>query len=125
MRLLFSLGLLTGFVLVSQGSPPEKPKAALPMFKADAVDPLAFKQVSTASPELGYDVPRPVTSLKGGLPAVQKAADHPIIAMAESKGWFFYATSAVRDGQTGKPVFFLSGYAVKRGTRRVVGFGVW
>jgi hypothetical protein len=45
--------------------------------------------------------------------------------MAESKGWFFYATTAVRDEKTAAPVYFISGYAIKRGGRRVVGWSVW
>jgi hypothetical protein len=125
MRFLFSLVLLTGLAAVSQGSldKPKPNKPTVPVLKADAVDSLAFKQVTSASPELGYRIAKPAASLEGGLRYM--LSDRPILAMAESKGWFFYATSVVTDQKSGKPVHFLSGYAIKRDSRHVVGFGVW
>jgi hypothetical protein len=66
-----------------------------------------------------------VSSLEGGLPYVQKASKQPIVAMSESKGWFFYATSVARDEKTGEPVFFISGYAIKRDGRQVIEWSVW
>jgi hypothetical protein len=127
MPVLFSLVLWAGLADLSQGSP-EKPlpvKIAVPVLKADAVFSNAIEQVATASPKLGYEVPTPVSSLEAGLFQVQKTSDRPILAMAEAGGWFFYATSVVRDGKTGKPVCMISGYAVKRYGRRVIGWGVW
>ena len=125
MRFMFSLVLVTGLAVVSQGSPekPQPARPAVPVLKADAVYSFAFEQVTTASPKLGYRVATPVSCLEAGL--LSMSSKPPILAMAESKGWFFYATSAVRDGKTGAPLHFLSGYAIKRGGRHVVGFGVW
>jgi hypothetical protein len=127
MPFMFSLVLLTGLALVSQGSSekaqPAKP--AIPVVKADAVDPLAFRQLTSATPKARYEVPTPVSSLEGGLPYVQKVSKLPIRAMSESKGWFFYATSVATDEKTGSPVFFISGYAVKRDGRQVIGWSVW
>ena len=127
MRIVLSLVLLTGLALVSQGAPEKSQpaKAAVPVLKADAVDSNALKQVTSASPDLGYDVPTPVTSLETGLLHVQKTSDRPILAMAERRGWFFYATSVARDGKTGEPVSMISGYAIKRDGRRVIGWSVW
>jgi hypothetical protein len=127
MRIAISLVLLTGLALVSQGAPekPQPARPAVPVLKADAVYSNALKQVTTASPELGYDVPTPVTSLEAGLLHLKKTSDRPILAMAERGGWFFYATSVARDGKTGEPVSMISGYAIKRDGRRVIGWSVW
>jgi hypothetical protein len=135
MRIMLSLVLLTGLTAVSQGSL-EKPRPANPAFsvlKADVVPVLkagavysnALKQVTTASPKLGHELPTPVSSLEAGLLQVRKTCDRPILAMAESGGWFFYATSVARDGKTGKPVSMISGYAIKRDGRRVIRWSVW
>jgi hypothetical protein len=127
MRIVLSLVLLTGLALISRGAP-EKPrpaKPAVPVLRANAVMTMALKQVTSASPDLGCDVARPVTSLEAGLLQVKKTSGRPILAMAERRGWFFYATSVVRDGKTDAPVSMISGYAIKRGGRRVIGWGVW
>jgi hypothetical protein len=126
MRIVLSLVLLTGLARVSQGVP-EKPQPAkpVPVLKADGVMPIALEQVTSASPELGHDVPKPVPSLKAGLLQVQKTSDRPILAMAEREGWFFYATSVVRDGKTGAPETMISGYAIKRDSRRIIRWSVW
>jgi hypothetical protein len=121
------LVLLTVAAPLGRGAAEEPPpaKPAVPVLKADAVYSAALKQVTSASPKLGSDVPTPVSSLKAGLPAVQRIAGRPILAMAERQGWFFYATSVVRDRDTDEPVAMISGYAIKRDGRRVVGWGVW
>jgi hypothetical protein len=127
MRIMFSLVLLTGLAVVSRGSP-EKPRAAdpaVPVLKAASVYSSAIKQVATASPKLGQELPAPVSSLEAGLLQVRKTCDRPILAMAESGGWFFYATSVVRESDTGKPVSMISGYAIKRDGRRLIGWSVW
>src|SRR5262245_4960221 len=105
MRFLFSLVLLTGLAVVSQGSS----ERAVPVVK-DAVDPLAFRQLTSGTPGVVAATPVPVPSLERGLPFVRKASKEPILAMAESRGWFFYATAVARDGR-GRPEFFISGYA--------------
>jgi hypothetical protein len=127
MRIFLSLVLLTGLALVSQGAPekPQPAKPAVPVLKATAVMSNALKQVTSASKELGYDVPTPVASLEAGLLQVKKTSDRPILAMAERGGWFFYATSVARDQKTGAPVLMISGHAIKRDGRRVIGWGVW
>jgi hypothetical protein len=129
MRFLSTLALVTGLAAASPDSSAMSPSAeavlAVPVLKADAVMSAAVEQVRSASPKLGYEVPGPVISLEAGLSQLQKYSKHPIVAMAESEGWFFYATSAVTDGKTGEPLQFISGYAIKRGGCRVIGWSVW
>jgi hypothetical protein len=127
MRIVLSFVLLTGLDLVSQAAPekPKPTKPAVPVLKAEAVVRKALEQVTSASPELGSDVPTPVTSLEAGLTHLEKTSGRPILAMAERGGWFFYATSVARDGKTDEPVSMISGYAVKRDGRRVIRWSVW
>src|SRR5262245_60366977 len=100
MRFTFSLVLLTGLAVVSQGSPekPQPSKPAVPVVKADAVISFTANQlvnvVRRSTPIAGHEASTPVSSLQEGLPFVQKAFKRPIVAMAESEGWFFYATTA-------------------------------
>src|SRR5262249_56680137 len=101
---LFALVLLTAFAVVSQGSS----ERAVPIVK-NAVDPLAFRQLTPTTPGVVAETPVPVRSLERGLPYVRKASKEPILAMSESRGWFFYATAVARDGR-GRPEFFISCY---------------
>lgn len=132
MRFLFSLVLLTALGVVSQACPetsqPGKP--AVPVLKPDSVTSFRANRlvdVARSSPPLaGYEAPAPVCSLQDGLSYLQKASRQPIVAMAESEGWFFYATTAgVGDEKKGELSLFISGYAIKRGSRQVVEWGVW
>ena len=100
-----------------------KPEIAVPVVKV-AIDGFALKQLTSASPRVVCETPAPVVSLESGLPYARKALMRPILAMSESKGWFVYATSVVRE-KDGRPVFFLSGCAIKRGGRQVTHFSVW
>jgi hypothetical protein len=119
------LVLLTGLATLSRGesTEPQPAEPAVPIVK-DAGEGFAFKQVTSARPLVVSRAPLAVSTLKGGLPHVRKLSDRPILALSESKGWFFYATSVARD-ENGRPWWFLSGYAIKRGSRHVVGFSVW
>jgi hypothetical protein len=125
MRFLFALVLLTVVAVVSQGSSENAQPAerAVPVVK-DAVDPLAFRQLTSATPSVVGATPAPVPSLERGLRFVRKVSKEPILAMAESRGWFFYATAVARDGR-GRPEFFVSGYAIPRGGRQVIAWSVW
>jgi hypothetical protein len=49
----------------------------------------------------------------------------PITAAAEDSGWFFYATASITDPVTHQPVNLISGLAVRRGTREIIGWSVW
>ena len=127
MRIVLSLVLLAGLALVSQGAleKPRPAKPAVPVLTAGAVMRNALKQVTSASPELGHEVPTPVASLEAGLLHLKKTSDRPILAMAERGGWYFYATSVARDNKTDEPVYMISGYAIKRDGRRVIRWSVW
>lgn len=132
MRFMLSLVLLTGLSVVSQGraEKPQPSKAAVPVVKADAVISFASNQlvkvVQSETPMPGHEVPMPVSSLQEGLPYLQKTFKRPIVAMAESEGWFFYATIAsLGDEITGDAAVFISGYAIKRGSRQVIEWSVW
>ena len=127
MRVLYSLVLLTGLAVVSQACPvtARLARPAVPVLKAEAADPIALKQVTSAPLKVGHELSTPVTSLEAGLLQVRKTSDRPVLAMAESGGWFFYATSVARDSETDEPVFMISGYAIKRDGRRVIRWSVW
>jgi hypothetical protein len=71
-------------------------------------------------PKVVAEAPAPVTSLEEGLPHAQKASKLPILAMSESEGRFYYATSVARDGYGRPRGVFNSGYAIKRGGRQVI-----
>jgi hypothetical protein len=125
MRIVPSLVLVLTLGGQAAQEKPQPGRPGVPVLKAEAVIGNALKQVKSASPEPGFDAPTPVMTLEAGLLYVPNTADRPILAMAECEGWFFYATAVARDGQTGLPVSMISGYAIKRGGRRVVEWSVW
>jgi len=84
-----------------------------------------MKQLTGESCRVVATTPAVVTSIQAGLPHVRKIAGHRIVAAVEAEGWFVYATSAARDADTGQPVFFISGYAIKKGGREVIWYSVW
>jgi hypothetical protein len=122
MHLILSALALTLSDVPSPGSS-AKPELAVPVVKV-ALGEFALKQLTSASPLVTCETLAPVASLEKGLPYAQKALMRPILAMSESKGWFVYATSVGRE-KDGRPVFFLSGCAIKRGGRQVIHFSVW
>ena len=68
----------------------------------------------------------PVTSLDAGLPLAQRACKRPIVAMAESEDWFYFATAVSRDGLGRPNGVLVEGFAIKRGSRQVVqAWGGW
>ena len=125
MRFMSVLVLLTGQALVSPGGPtkPEPAELTVPVVKA-AVGGLVFKQIKSARPPGVTVLPSPVFTLENGLSHVRKFSKEPIIAMSESQGWFFYATTAARD-ENGRPEMFISGCAIQRGGRQLIRWSVW
>jgi hypothetical protein len=127
MRYVASLVALTALAVVSQAC---TPKPAVPVVKAEAVASFTTNGLlnvgKSATPMPGHEAPKPVATLHGGLSHVQKAFKRPIVAMTETDGWFFYATVAfLGDAKDGEGAFFISGYAMKRGSRQVVEWSVW
>jgi len=122
MRFLFSVVLLTGLTLASHGGWEKAQPAAkaVPVAKDADID-FALDGLESGDPYVAAEGPAPVSSLESGLPHVQKVSKQPILAMAESKKWFIYAT-AVGRAEKGEPLLFISGYAIKRDGREVVGW---
>jgi hypothetical protein len=124
MHIMFSLPLLIGLSLCSLDDP-EKPKrtnADVPTVKGVVV--LGMSQITSTTPVVAFDTPAPMSSLEEGLPCVQKGIDKPVLAMTEKDGWFIYATSVGRD-ENEKVVLMISGYAIKRDGRKVIGWSAW
>ncbi len=66
-----------------------------------------------------------IHSLEEGLPPARTASALPIIAVAEQDGWFLYATATFSDATTHQPVGFISGLAIRHGTRDIVAWSMW
>jgi hypothetical protein len=66
-----------------------------------------------------------VFSISGGLSDVRRVSPIPIVAATEQDGWFFYATATFQDATTHQPDGFISGCAVKRGSRQIIEWSVW
>ncbi|HEX4349678.1 MAG TPA: hypothetical protein VH251_04800 [Verrucomicrobiae bacterium] len=66
-----------------------------------------------------------IHSLDEGLPPAQAASALPILAVAEQDGWFLYATATFTDANTHRPVGFISGLAVRHGTRDIIAWSTW
>jgi hypothetical protein len=128
MRIATSLVVFAALAVQSPGSPEKPPStnSTISVCKAKVVCPMVFEQVTTAPPESGITVASPASSIEAGLVQVRKVSPLPIVAMAESQEWFFYATSDMKkERPNGETVMFISGFAIKRNTCRVVSFGVW
>jgi hypothetical protein len=89
------------------------------------VQKLALEQLQPSRARLMVEIPDGVSSLEQGLPFARKASGFPIVAATAYQGWFFYAYSVVKDGETFQPVQFLAGYAIKRGGRQILHWSVW
>jgi hypothetical protein len=101
----------------------------LPVLVNSSAHPLlpdrVFKQLTAKNRKLVGVAREKVRSLSDGL-AVAKAADAlPIGAVADVKGWYFYADAVFTDANTGKPVGFISGVAIKHGKKEVIGWSIW
>ena len=66
-----------------------------------------------------------IHSLDEGLPPARAASALPILAVAEQDGWFLYATATFTDATTHQPVGFISGLAIRHGTREIVSWSIW
>jgi hypothetical protein len=68
----------------------------------------------------------PVSTPEHGLDLLGKSLQHTITAAAEVDGWFFYDINHVSEDEHGRPMpLFISGYAVQRGSQKVVEYSVW
>jgi len=115
--------LLTGLTAVNQGSMQQLHQSAkaVPVVQ-NAIVLFNFGQRPTVVAETSA----PVTSLEAGLPHAQRASKRPILAMAESENWFYYATAVSGDGLGRPNGVLVEGFAIKRGSRQVVqAWGGW
>ena len=101
----------------------------LPVLANSKAHPLfpdrVFKQLTAKNRKVVGVARERVHSLSDGL-AVARAADALSIgAVAEVKGWYFYADAVFTDANTGKPIGFISGVAIKHGTKEVIGWSTW
>jgi hypothetical protein len=89
------------------------------------VPPFAYNQLLAGQRSVIGQTKHPVFSIAAGLPDARLASKNPIVALTEQDGWFFYATSVVEDGVTLQPVQFISGLAIKRGSRQILYWSTW
>jgi hypothetical protein len=89
------------------------------------VPDLAFKQLSADQRSVVGQARRRVFSIPEGLFDVRRVSPDPIVATTGQSGWFFYATSVATNSVTQQPGQFISGYAIQRGTRRIIYWSVW
>jgi hypothetical protein len=66
-----------------------------------------------------------VYSISDGLPDVRTASKNPIVAATDQDDWFFFATSVATDATTHQPTQFISGFAVRHGSRQIVYWSTW
>jgi hypothetical protein len=125
MHFISVLVLFAGLDDVSRHDPTKAAPVETPVVIVNnAVEGFAFKQITSVTPLVVSEVRTPVATLEKGLSQIRKLVNRPILAMCESKGWFIYATSVVKE-ESGRPTMFLSGYAIKRDGRQFVAFSVW
>ncbi len=86
---------------------------------------VALNQVRNPNAPVAASLPKPATAPLQALPAVKKVAERPIIAITEYQDWLWFATDAVRDPRTQVIGSFLAGYAVQKGGRDLIKWGVW
>ena len=126
MRCLSVLVLLGCLAAVSLGrpAPPEPTKPADPVVKVALHESAVTQITSSTSWPVVLEAPAPVSTLESGLTQVRKFSKPPIVAMAETKDWFFYATCA-GGAKDGRPDWFISGYLIKRDGRQFTSFSIW
>ena len=76
--------------------------AVVPQFSSRGANPILISQ-------------RPAYSMDQALFGVQRVSKQPILAMAQYRNWYFYATDVTRDPNTQAIQDLRSGYAVQRG----------
>ena len=126
MELTISLVLLIGTVVVNDLPRCNDPSFVIvPTIRGKTVMSRAMKQFTDKGTTAVATTPTAVTSIVAGLPYVRKIAMHPIVAATETEGWYVYATSVARNETTGRPEVFISGFAIKKGSREIKSWGVW
>lgn len=89
------------------------------------VPQFAFSQLSAARQSVAGQTRHRVFSISGGLSDVRAISKNPIVAATDQDGWFFFATSVATDADTRQPTEFISGYAIRRGSREIIYWSTW
>jgi hypothetical protein len=100
------------------------------------VPPFAFSQLSAGRLSVMGQTKHRVYSISDGLPDVRAVSKNQIVAATDQDGWFFFATSVAKgsfdldnspatDVTTPQPVQFISGYAIRHGSRQIVYWSTW
>jgi len=89
------------------------------------VPKLAFKQLAAKDRKVLGQARNKIHSLGEGLPVARAVSALPILAVADQDGWFFYATATFTDATTHQPVGFISGLAIRHGTRDIFTWSIW
>jgi hypothetical protein len=89
------------------------------------VPPFAFSQLSAGRLSVMGQTRHRVYSISDGLRDVRVTSQNPIVAVTDQDGWFFYATSVATDAATHQPAQFISGYAIRHGSRQIVYWSTW
>jgi hypothetical protein len=93
--------------------------------KQPMVPALAFKQLAAKDRKALNQARNKIHSLDEGLQVARAASALPILAAADEDGWFFYATATFTDATTHQPVGFISGLAIRHGTRDIFTWSIW
>lgn len=86
---------------------------------------LAMKQVSHPDALVVLRMDQPAEALLATLREIQNLSNHPIVAMTEYDGWFWFATDVARESDTKTIRTLIKGYAIKKGGRSVFSWSVW
>jgi hypothetical protein len=89
------------------------------------VPQFAFSQLSGGRLSVVGHTTHRVYSITDGLPDVRMTSKNPIVAATDQDGWFFFATSVATKTATDQPAQFISGYAIRRGTRQIIYWSTW
>ena len=89
------------------------------------VPALAFSQLSAGRLSVMGQTKQRAYSISDALPDVRMTSKNPIVAATDQDGWFFYATSVATDATTHQPAQFISGYAIRHGSRQIVYWSTW
>ena len=89
------------------------------------VPQFAFSQLSAGRLSVMGQTRHRVYSISDGLPDVRVTSQNPIVAATDQAGWFFFATSVATDTTTHQPTQFISGFAIRRGSRQIVYWSTW
>ena len=84
----------------------------------------AFKQLKRGDAKVVLKLDKSAGSMNAALTDVRRVSGKSIISMVEYEGWYWFASSVVRN-ERGWPRVYIAGYAVEKGGRQVIEWSVW